>query len=118
MEGLSIVMLLVGEMASARAAIGSWRGGSAIRACRVGRSLILADLVDLAVCNFKHCDNLGDLWRLLEPSELISGHGQVGAWGLIDIVAINTDEFIIEAVAEWAWPPLRVELFSITSSLG
>ena len=68
--------------------------------------------------SFKHCGDLGDLWRLLEPSELISGHGQVGAWGLIDIVAINTDEFIIEAVAEWAWPPLRVKLFSVADSLG
>ena len=57
----------------------------------------MADLIDLAVRNFKHCSNLGDLWRLLEPSELISGHGQVGAWGLIDIMAIDMDEFIIEA---------------------
>ena len=79
--------------------------------------MILADLVDLAVRNFKHCGDLGDRWRLLEPSELISGHGQVGAWGLVDIMAIDTDEFIIEVVAEWAWPPLRVELFSIESSL-
>ena len=55
---------------------------------------------------------------MFEPSELISGHGQVGAWGLADIVAIDTDEFVIEVVAEWAWPPLRVELFSIASSLG
>ena len=86
--------MLIGEMASARAAIGSWRGGSAIRACRVGRSLILANLVDLAVRRFKHHSNLGDFWRLLEPSELISSHGQVGAWGLVDIVAIDTDEFI------------------------
>ena len=49
---------------------------------------------------------------------LISGHGQVGAWGLVDIMAIDTDEFIIEVAMEWAWPPLRIELFSITSSLG
>ena len=90
-------------MASAEAMIGSWCGGSAIRAYRVGRSLILTDLVDLAVRNFKHC---GDLWRLFEPSELVSGHGQVGAWGLVDIMAVNTDEFIIEVAVEWAWPPL------------
>ena len=50
--------------------------------------MILVDLVDLAVRSFKHCGDLGDLWRLLEPSELISGHGQVGAWGLADVVAI------------------------------
>ena len=60
-----------------------------IPACRVGRSLILVDLVDLAVRSFKHCGELGDLWHFLEPSELISGHGQVGAWGLVDIMAID-----------------------------
>ena len=60
MEGLSIVMLLVGEMASARTTIGSWRGGSANRARQVGRSLILVDLVDLAVRQFKHGSDLGD----------------------------------------------------------
>ena len=45
----------------AGAAIGSWRGGSANRARRVGRSLILADLVDLVVRRFKHGGDLGDL---------------------------------------------------------
>ena len=55
---------------------------------------------------------------MLEPSELTSGHGQVGAWGLIDIVAVDTDEFVIKVVVEWAWSPLQVELFSIVSSLG
>ena len=45
-------------------------------------------VLHLAVRSFKHCGDLGDLWRLLEPSELISGHGQVGAWGLADVVAI------------------------------
>ena len=118
LEGLSIITMLVGETASAGAAIGSWRGGSVIRACRVGRPLILADLVDLAVYSFKHCGDLGDLWRLFEPSELIGGHDQVGAWGLVDIVAVDTDKFIIEVVAKWAWPPLRVELFSVAGSLG
>ena len=77
----------------------------------------MADLVDLAVRRFEHCDDLGDFWRFLEPSELIGSHGQVGAWSLIDIVAINTDEFIVEVALEWAWPPLRVELF-VASSLG
>ena len=48
----------------------------------------------------------GELWRLLEPSELNSGHNQVGAWGLVDIVAIDMDKFIIEVAVEWAWPPL------------
>ena len=79
--------------------------------------MILADLVDLAVRRFKHGDDLGDLRCLREPSELISGHSQVGAWGLVHVVAVNTDKFIIEVVLELAWPSLRVELI-ITSSLG
>ena len=72
----------------------------------------------MVVRSFKHYSDLDDLWHLLEPSELISGHGQVGAWGLVDIVAINANEFVIEVAAEWAWPPLRVELFSVVGSLG
>ena len=70
------------------------------------------------MCNFKHYGDLGDLWRLLERSELISGHNQIGAWGLVDIVAVDTDEFVVEVAAERAWPPLRVELFSIASTLS
>ena len=54
---------------------------------------------------------------MLKPSELISGHGQVGAWGLVDVVAINMDKFIVKVALEWVWPPLRVELF-VASSLG
>ena len=54
----------------------------------------MADLVDLAVRGFKHCGDLGDLWRLFKPNKLVSSHSQVGAWGLVDIMAINTDEFI------------------------
>ena len=87
--------MLVDETASVGATIGSWRGGSTIRAYQVGRSLILADLIDLVVRSFKHCGDLGDFWRLLEPSELISGHGQVGTWGRVDIMAVDTDEFVI-----------------------
>ena len=70
----------------------------------------MVDLVDLAVRRFKHGDDLGDLRCLREPGELIGGHGQVGAWGLVDIVAINMDEFIIEVAVELAWPSLRVKL--------
>ena len=88
------------------------------RARRVGRSLILADLVDQAVRHFKHGGDLGDLLCLRESCELIGGHDQVGAWGLVDVVAIDTDEFVVEVAAEWTWPPLRVELFSIAGSLG
>ena len=72
LEGLSIIMLLIGEMASAGAAIGSWHSRSTNRARRVGRSLILVDLVDLAVCNFEHCGDLGDLWRLFKPASSLA----------------------------------------------
>ena len=47
---------------------------------------------------------------MLEPGELIGGHDQVGAWGLVDVVAINMDKFIIEVALELAWPFVRVEL--------
>ena len=67
--------------------------------------MILADLVDQAVCRFKHGGDLGDFWHLLELSELISSHGQVGAWSLVDIVAIDMNEFVIEVAAEWAGLP-------------
>jgi len=98
--------MLVSETALARAVVGSRRGGSANEACQVRRSFILADLIDLAVRRFKHGGDLGNLWCSLEPSELISSHGQVGAWGLVDIMAVDMDEFIIKVVAEWVWPPL------------
>jgi len=104
-------------MASVGATIGSWHGGSVNQACRVGRSLIQGDLVDLAVRCFKHGGDLGDFWRLLELSELISSNSQVSAWSLVDIMAIDMDEFILEVATKWAWPPLRVELLSVASSL-
>ena len=75
------------------------------------------DLVDLAVCHFKHGGDLGDLWCIREPSELIGGHGQVGTWSRVDIVAVNMDKFIIEVALELAWPSLRVKLI-IASSFG
>ena len=79
--------------------------------------MILVDLIDLAVCRFKHGGNLGDLWCLREPGELIGNHIQVGAWSLVDVVAVDTDKFIVEVALEWVWPPLRVELF-VESSFG
>ena len=54
------------------------------------------DLIDLTVRHFKHGGNLGDLWCLRERGELIGGHCQIGAWSLVDIVAINTDKLIVE----------------------
>ena len=64
LERLSIVVVLVSEMTLAGAAIRSWHGGSVNRACQIGRSLILAKLIDLAVCCFKHGGDLGYLWYL------------------------------------------------------
>ena len=99
-------MVLVSETTSTGVVIRSWHGGSANRARRVGRSLILADLVDLAVHCFKHGSDLGDLQCLQELGELIGSHGYIGAWGLVDVVAVNTDKFVIEVVLELAWPSL------------
>ena len=73
------------------------------RARRVGRSLILEDLVYLAVHRFKHGGDLGDLRCLRVPGELVGGHGQVGAWSLVDVMAVNTDKLIVEVALEWAW---------------
>ena len=64
------------------------------------------DLIDLVVHCFKHGGDLGDLRCLRERGELIGGHGQVGARGLVDVVAINTNKFVVEVALEWAWPPL------------
>ena len=64
---------------------------------------------------FNYHGDLGDFWRLWKPSELIGSHGQVGAWGLVDVVTVNTDKFVVEVALEWAWPPLRVELFIVSS---
>ena len=57
---------------------------------------------------FKHCGDLGDLWCLREPGELIGGHGQVGAWNLVDVVAVNAEKIIAEIAVEW--PSFLVKL--------
>ena len=69
------------------------------------------------MCRFKHGGDLGDLWCLRELGELVGGHGQIGAWGLVDVVAINTDKFVVEVALELAWTSLRVELI-VANSLG
>ena len=68
------------------------------------------DLVDLTMCRFKHGGSLDDLWCLWELGKLVGGHGQVGTWGLVDVVAVNTEKFIIEVAVELAWSSLRVKL--------
>ena len=60
LERLSIMVVLVSETTSAGAVIRSWCGGSANLARRVERSLILVDLIELTVCSFEHCGDLGD----------------------------------------------------------
>ena len=62
------------------------------------------------VHRFKHGGDLGDLWGLWEPGKLIGGHDQVGTWGSVDVMSINTDKFIVEVAVELAWPSLRVKL--------
>ena len=59
------------------------------------------DLIDLAVRRLKHGGNLGDLRCLREPDELIGGHGQVGTWSLIDVVAVNAEKHIVEVALDW-----------------
>ena len=56
----------------------------------------------MTVRRFKHGGDLGDLWCLRELGELVGGHGQIGAWGLVDIVAVNMDKFIVEVALELA----------------
>ena len=58
---------------------------------------------------FKHWGDLGDLRCLRELGELVGGHGQVGARGFVDVVAVNADKFIVEVALELAWPSLRVK---------
>ena len=60
----------------------------------------------MAVRRFKHGGDLGDLWCLCEPGELVGGHDQVGAWGLVDVLAVNMDKFVVEVAVELAWPSL------------
>ena len=73
-------------------------------------SLILANLINLTVCRFKHGSDLDDLGCLRELGELIGGHCEISTWGLVDIMAINMDEFVVEVALELARPSLRVEL--------
>ena len=68
----------------------------------------MADLIDLTVRRFKHGSDLGDLWCLREPGELVGGHCEIGAWGLVDVVAVNADKLVVEVALEW--PSLRVKL--------
>ena len=63
-------------------------------------SMKASDLIDLVVCHFKHGGDLGNLRCSREPGELIGGHGQVGAWGLVDVVVVYMDKFIIEVALE------------------
>jgi len=78
-------------------------------------SLVLSDLIDLAVCRFKHSGDLGDLGRLQEAGKLVGSHRQIGAWSFEDVVAVNAEEIFIEVAMER--PSLRVELI-VASSLG
>ena len=69
-------------------------------------SLILANVINLTVCRFKHGGDLGEIGHLWETSELIGGHCQIGAWSLEDVMAINVEKLFIEVVVEQEWPSL------------
>ena len=56
----------------------------------------------------KHGGDLGELEHLREAGELVGGHCQIGAWSLVDIVAVNTDKLVVEVALEW--PSLQVKL--------
>ena len=66
--------------------------------------MILADLIDLIVCCFKHGSDLGELRRLREAGELVGGYCQIGARSPENVVAINAEKLFIEVTLEW--PPL------------
>ena len=66
------------------------------------------DLIDLTIRRFEHCGDPSNLLCLLEQGKLIGGHGQVGAWSLIDVMAVNAEKLIVEVALEW--PSLRVKL--------
>ena len=70
--------------------------------------MILANLITLTVCRFKHGGDRSELGRLREAGELIGGHCQIGAWSLVDVVAVNADKLIVEVALEWS--SLRVKL--------
>ena len=60
------------------------------------------------MCRFKHGGNHGNLGCLWELGELTGGHCEIGAWCLVNVMAINVDKLIIEVVLDWA--SLRVKL--------
>ena len=67
-------------------------------------SLILANVINLTVCRFKHGGDLGELGRLREAGELIGGYCLIGAWSLENIVAVNVKKLFVEVAVEWEWP--------------
>jgi hypothetical protein len=45
---------------------------------------------------------------LRELGELVGGHCEIGAWGLVYVMVVNADKLVIEVALEW--PSLRVKL--------
>ena len=68
----------------------------------------MAKVVDLNLRYFKQCGDLGNFWRLLESGQLVSRHGEVGTWHLLDIMTINLEKLKIEIVSN-AQIPLRID---------
>ena len=60
----------------------------------------MTHLVDLAMSCFDHCSHLGDLWRWIEPGELVGDHGEIGAWRPIDVLVVNVHEICVEVMTD------------------
>ena len=60
--------------------------------------LVLAILVNLNHCCFKHGGGFGELWRWWEPAQLVHGDSKVGAQCWQDHMPINLDELFVEVV--------------------
>ena len=43
-----------------------------------------------------------------ELGEFVGGHCEIGAWCLVDVVAVNADKLVVEVALEWL--SLRVKL--------
>lgn len=69
----------------------------------------------------RRLDQFGDLgegWGLVQPSELIRGDGEVGAWSLVNFMATDLIKFIVEVAMEVILTSLATELVGIHVGFG
>ena len=62
--------------------------------------MISTNFIDLDHRWFKHCCGLSDFWRLLDPSQLIHGYGEIGTRCQLDIMPINFEELFSEIASD------------------